>query len=480
MSGRKLVSSLFRSATLGLPLVACVMLMTGCFLFAPQEPNDTNDVNDVNEPNDANDANEPPGNSGLTGAFIGSTACSLCHRTTHTNWSETMHATALESLEAIGQGENPICLPCHTVGLGEDGGFVDRATTNDLAGVGCESCHGPGRAHVENIEDEDARPVVSIAYTLCGECHTDTHHPTVDDFELSAHAEPNEEVEAEILAGDEGRIGTCGVCHIGDVFYLQNIKNETLSDDYFVGETELHGITCAICHDPHQKTGNAAEPEEGRDYQLRFAQVKTPIPTNTIEAATDPTRFNICGQCHHARDRTWTAGSRPPHHSNQSNVYIGEMPMPDGEEEEPLIPSRVSVHSFAREQCATCHMYRQPFESEEVPTVSGHSFEVNFNSCATSGCHPSQAQAEQVFATLEAEFETRVADVRAALDAWGDWDYTSEGGPDADGQDLIPDEIKQARFLLYYAEVDGSRGMHNPAYVRDLLIEALDLVESLP
>ncbi len=50
----------------------------------------------------------------------------------------------------------PECLVCHVTGWGEEGGYsleVDvtnaRAVkvNNDLARVGCESCHGPGNAY---------------------------------------------------------------------------------------------------------------------------------------------------------------------------------------------------------------------------------------------------------------------------------------------------------------------------------------------
>ncbi len=450
------------------------------------------------EPNDGNEPAEETGNSAIGGDFVGSSAairsdngeipfgCGFCHGEYYTDWSETMHGSALASLEDIGQGSNPICLPCHTVGYEEPGGFVDRATTNDLANVGCESCHGPGRDHVNNVASADLQPHAGIGADVCGRCHTDTHHPTVDDWGESAHATVNEEVAAEVVAGEAGRANTCGICHLGDVFYRVAIEGETVTDEDFVGLSvdELNPTTCVLCHDPHRRTGNAAQPEDGRDYQLRYLEVATPTPSNETEQVTNVQRFNLCGQCHHARDRDWTATTRSPHPSMQVNVYVGEMPTPDGVA---LIPSRVSVHSFAPEQCATCHMYRQSFESEEVPAVSGHSFEVNLNSCATSGCHPSQAQAEAVLATLEAEIDIRLEEVLDLLGDEAEWDYSSDeygGPPEADdaepgefSQDDIPDAIKKARFLYYYALNDGSKGMHNPAYVRDMLIEAKDLIE---
>lgn len=418
----------------------------------------------------------PKGNTGLTGKYVGSARCSLCHINAHTNWSQTLHAGALDTLEAMGQDTNSICLPCHTVGFGQSGGFVDRATTDDLAGGGCETCHGPARDHVENIEDRSLRPTVSLSSALCAVCHTGEHHPHSEEWSESGHAHLNEAVAGGILAGATSSVQNCGLCHSGDVFVAVQAKGRTIADGAFVGLTDadLHPITCAVCHDPHRRTGNAAAPDEGRDFQLRFSEVATPQATNSIAAATDRTRFNLCGQCHHSRGRVWTDTARAPHHSIQSNVYVGEMPMPVGQESTPLVFSRVSVHSFAPEQCATCHLFRQDFQSEVAPAISGHTFTVDFNSCALSGCHPSVGQASAVQATLSAEFDGRLATVRQLLGDPATWEYSSAGGPE--DQSALSDAVKQARFLYYYALYDGSKGMHNPAYVRDMLIKAEQLL----
>lgn len=414
------------------------------------------------------------GDSGIGGEFVGSERCSLCHQSTHTDWAKTLHAKALESLEAIGQDTNATCVPCHVVGFGETGGFVDRATTNDLANVGCEACHGGARAHAENASDRSLRPDASLASEVCGRCHTGSHHPHIDEWQEAGHATINEDVAADLIAGGF-YVNSCGPCHSGEVFYLSRLQSETVADDHFAGDTadELVPITCAVCHDPHAVTDNAAEPEDGRDFQLRFPEVVAPTPTNTVDAATDPTRFNLCGQCHHSRGREWTATSRGPHHSVQANIYAGEMPLP-ADDADLLVFSRVSVHSFASEQCATCHMYRQDFQDEQAPAISGHTFEVNQASCTNSGCHPSIEQALAVQQTLQTEIQGRLDAVKALLGDPSTWEYEAGGGP-AD-QSTITDTVKQARFLYYYALNDGSLGMHNPAYVRDMLIKAEELL----
>lgn len=465
--------SMKRTLIASLAAFGVVLLLAAGGCPQVQPPPSNGNAND-----NANDNAPPPttGNSGIGGKFVGSSRCGLCHVSTHRDWNDTLHARAYQTLVNIGQQNNSVCIGCHVVGFGEPGGFVDLATTADLAGVGCESCHGGARAHAENVVDRTLRPPADISADVCGRCHTGTHHPTFEDWAGSGHGSMYEGVRDGIIAGQAGRLNTCGVCHSGDAFYRIVLKNNTVPDDAYLGVApeSLNTITCAVCHNPHAKTGNAAAPEDGRDYQLRYPQLATPTPVNTVDGVQKVTRFNLCGQCHHDRGTTWLVNSRGPHHSVQMNVYLGEMPVPVDENEIPqlLVPSRVSVHSFASEQCSTCHMYRKDFQSDIAPAISGHSFAVDFDSCATSGCHPSRGQSEQVWATLQAEIAARLANVKAALGDPATWQYTASGGPNAAGQAALPENIRKARYLISYVESDGSLGMHNPAYVRDILIEA--------
>lgn len=420
-----------------------------------------------------------PGNSGVTGKFVGAERCSQCHMNTHSAWSGTLHAKALETLEAIGQGTNAACLVCHTVGFGEPGGFVSRELTNALAGVQCENCHGPGADHVNNVNDESLRPPHSIAASVCGQCHTGEHHPNFEQWSESHHALVEEHNAENFTNGI--LLNSCGTCHSGDFRYMAILEGETVSDDFLAGKTreEMNAITCAICHNPHARTQNAPFADEGRDYQLRFREVANPVASNS-EEATNPNRFNICGQCHHSRGRDWTSTSRGPHQSLQANIYTGEMPMPEGQA--PLVLSINSPHALVQEQCATCHMFRKDFESEVAPAISGHSFEVNFEGCVASGCHPSAENAEARKLTLENTIKAQLDMIKSRLQAYAlatfteadDWDYSCCGGVDSSTQATIPDTIKKARFLYYYALNDGSYGTHNPDYVKALLTEAED------
>ena len=219
-------------------------------------------------PDNGNDNDNDNGNSGLTGKFVGADTCQLCHPGPHQDWAATLHAGALETLEAIGQGTNGECLGCHTVGFGEDGGYVDRATTNALAGVQCENCHGAGGNHVRDPINDAVKPYIDISAEVCGACHLGTHHPNFEQWSDSLHSQINEQVTEDLLEGGSS-VNNCGMCHSGDVFYRVNVRGETVPEDAFAGLTgeDLTPVTCAICHDPHARTGNASRPDEGRDFQ---------------------------------------------------------------------------------------------------------------------------------------------------------------------------------------------------------------------
>jgi formate-dependent nitrite reductase cytochrome c552 subunit len=306
--------------------------------------------------------------------------------------------------------------------------------------------------------------------------------------------------------GSSSNLTSCGVCHSGDYFFHKIIKGETIDSkgkpvdgNYLQGVPgdQMTRITCAICHNPHAKTGNAATPQDGRDYQLRFPQIKYTTPTNNLAAAQDPTRFNICGQCHHTRDRVWTDSSREPHPSDQANVFFGEMPTPAAYPD-PIVPYRASVHLNAPQQCSTCHVARRTAEGGIAPQISGHTFEVNFLGCVQ--CHGTTQIAMTKLDTLRDEFKWRNTLLLDALDAWAArpaqvtwcaappatphtgpcWEYTSQGGPGSTGQTKIPNDIKKARYIYYYVSEGGGNGAHNPDYVREALMIALDLATNAP
>lgn len=79
--------------------------------------------------------------------------------------------------------------------------------------------------------------------------------------------------------------------------------------------------------------------------------------------------------------------------------------------------------------------------------------------------------------------------IKTRLDAWAlspsggnfpqadDWGYSSEGGTSS--QSSIPDVIKKVRFIYFYTLNDGSYGIHNPTYVKNMIAEAEALLSGI-
>jgi hypothetical protein len=113
-------------------------------------------------------------------AYVGSSACAACHAAIYNAWRRTPHAAALETLQQKDYGWDPECVRCHVVGWerSTDGrswtawesGFATPDKTPYLGGVGCESCHGPGAAHVDDPwKAEPARTKPDKGW--CVRCH---------------------------------------------------------------------------------------------------------------------------------------------------------------------------------------------------------------------------------------------------------------------------------------------------------------------
>ena len=330
--------------------------------------------------------------SGPRPVYLSGSTCVGCHPKSHHGWQDTAHAHALDTLKRIGQHNNPGCLPCHTVGYGLPGGFVNEASTPLLAGVQCENCHGPGGNHVADPGDLSVRPVVSLASMTCGGCHNDAHHPTYDEWRSSPHVAVNPELitgfmNTNVVAG-EARMRACGACHSGAV-RLAMLEGAEANPPVELpkmpsGDVAAHtGMTCAVCHTGHEKTEHGAQ-LRNPPYSMDFFSYSTGTNTNfTLQYKDD---INLCGQCHNQRGARWQDTSRPPHHSPQYNVLVGQI----GFE----IPNaRHSSHRDIAKQCTHCHTHGHEVEhpTDEEPNNTGHSFAPLPENCVP--CHTAE-QAE--------------------------------------------------------------------------------------
>ena len=120
-------------------------------------------------------------------SYVGSEACVGCHASEHETFAAGPHAKAMKTLAGEGQDGNAECQACHTTAFGKPGGFdtaLAAAEQEDLARVGCESCHGPGGNHVAEGA-EKIGTIVSLGdkcdscviLQICGGCHDDANDP---------------------------------------------------------------------------------------------------------------------------------------------------------------------------------------------------------------------------------------------------------------------------------------------------------------
>lgn len=104
--------------------------------------------------------------------FVGATACKTCHEAIHDSWSKTKHAKTIGRLNAEERQPGSKCVTCHITG--PEPVVVDGALAN--ANVGCESCHGAGKAHTEAAAAGTAKPggvAKKPAAAVCQTCHND-------------------------------------------------------------------------------------------------------------------------------------------------------------------------------------------------------------------------------------------------------------------------------------------------------------------
>lgn len=109
--------------------------------------------------------------------FAGSKTCGSCHADAYKIWANSLHSSALKTLENDGHARDPDCVSCHVVGLDKNTGFMDRSSTPELTDVGCESCHGAGSAHSMKPESID---MIKIGANSCMSCHVKNHSPKFD------------------------------------------------------------------------------------------------------------------------------------------------------------------------------------------------------------------------------------------------------------------------------------------------------------
>ena len=118
------------------------------------------------------------------GPTVGAAACKSCHKKQH-KWAKLdPHASAMGRLQQGTDATRVSCVRCHAtpmaVGVGAPRDEVAHFRTDE--GVGCESCHGPGAAHIaapraDNIVGLGESCPECVIEAVCTSCHDSTWDP---------------------------------------------------------------------------------------------------------------------------------------------------------------------------------------------------------------------------------------------------------------------------------------------------------------
>jgi len=122
----------------------------------------------------------PPLPAGIPAEYriAGSESCRACHQQDCQLWEQSAHSHAWETLVKQQSQMDSDCQRCHTTGFGLPGGFVSIGRSLNRVNVGCESCHGPSQAHVQN---PGSAHTPFVARDHCLSCHDPENSPHFDD-----------------------------------------------------------------------------------------------------------------------------------------------------------------------------------------------------------------------------------------------------------------------------------------------------------
>jgi DmsE family decaheme c-type cytochrome len=223
----------------------------------------------------------PPAQSAPAGDYVGDDTCTTCHTT------QTLKGT-------------------------KHGVAADPRTP--AARHGCETCHGPGKAHVDDDQKGHIRkfPQMNVrdVSAVCVTCHNKGDHAlwagsTHDSRNVgcttchSVHAPVSE--KAQLKAVDQ--FALCGTCHRVQVQKTQRTVHMPVREGK---------MTCTSCHNPHGSTN-----------------VKLLKVGNYVNEA--------CFSCHaekrgpflwdHAAGREACSSCHDPHGSTNDRMLVAKVPM---------------------------------------------------------------------------------------------------------------------------------------------------------
>jgi len=428
--------------------------------------------------------------------YVGVSTCDDCHTSIADGWAETGHAHAWASLQTSDHAAS-YCEPCHTVDqvdVASNSGY-DEVPTVQFEDVQCESCHGPGSEHPSD-NPSGTIPLTDASVLeaeTCGVCHEGSHHPYYEEWQESAH-----NFDPAVSAHGAGARSYCGPCHAGTHF-VEAYDSE--HDGLWAASEDKLGITCGVCHDPH----NGENPGLLRSLaDVTLVENVYDNDGSSPEVLSGNGAGQLCIQCHHARhvpegpEGSGEVGISEgdehlgPHYSAQADVVYGESGM-EGVASGMVFAS--SGHGLIEDACTACHVNAIPYgEFAADSAYVGHTFEPRVEACES--CHGEIADFADIDAKKDFDNDGTTEgiqeEVSGLVDLLVDELYTDFAAtyvgtdPEITTSDMIDSlantfeetdaeavRFRSAGYNLIFAVEDGSMGVHNPAYIIQLLQQSI-------
>ncbi len=345
-----------------------------------------------------------------------------------------------------------------------------------LLGAGCTGDTGPkgdtgdrGLTGPEGPEGPQG-PDGPSGTADCVECHNDNTMLTAAIVQWRSSLHANTELLWEVNRDP------CYKCHTSEGFVTNLSGTPVVADNPTM-------VGCRTCHAPHTN----------KNFDLRTTAAYTLMNGVVV----DKGKGNLCVACHHSRRDIRVYVTEPttitntrfgPHESPQAETYFGTGGYEYGE-----TIGESSHRTEIADACVTCHMFK-PIGAQ----VGAHTFrtaetidgEPQQNVGACKPCHATADTFNLLASTdfdgdgtiegLQDEYDGLLGRLRAALVARGliGAAGTTEEDLSMSGTWTAVEAGAIYNFRLVIA--DGSRGVHNPAYIMGLMQATLDHLPALP
>jgi predicted CXXCH cytochrome family protein len=445
--------------------------------------------------------------------------CATCHSAITGDYTQTNHASAMvRKMETDGGHYADYCVRCHATGHngGTNGGFDDYATAlgfsippnhvglwdslytaavvasaggNDslqtmlgMANIQCENCHGPAGNHAVQgaIPGDPGFANKDYMYKsfdsgVCAPCHgAPDRHPRYIQWQASLHSKSYVNGSSPFYMNR----GSCARCHVGQGFVDETINGIPAPS---AGYEDPSTIGCVTCHDPHDKTG--------KQHQLRRLTAR-----------------DACTGCHTTRLSSYSG----LHHSHQGQMVQGtDTKAFDGDFSETVqdvsgweLPGYLytnSAHSTIEERCVACHMAPSPSFDPTYGTkdslstkLGGHTWAIHWdggfpddeskhmiNDTGCKSCHDG-LEFGPVSLTMVHESQ---GEIKALLDTLTNYlplrspTQSNPNLPKFPQDNSLTPIQKAAAYNWWFVNNDGSFGVHNHAYAKQLLESSLEQVK---